>query len=144
MRNKLLKIGHKFLLSSNSDEKIDIFHMHYGLRRCILIIYQIKLTYFFSIVLIPDNYALLGFNAQHVVTLHCQFRTVSIRLSVLFRNILGPDLILIMLTMSKEAKKERLKQRHDGNMQIVERMEVLKYIHYFIINSVREGFKKIS
>jgi len=42
------------------------------------------------------------------------------------RRILGPDLVIIILTMSKEAKNARLKHRHDGNLQFVEMMEVFE------------------
>ena len=36
---------------------------------------------------------------------------------------MGPDLVFIHLTMTKEEKCKRLMHRHDGNEQIVEIME---------------------
>ena len=46
---------------------------------------------------------------------------------------LGPDLIFIVLTMSKEDKNKRLMNRHDGDLQFVEFLEVKVYFFYPII-----------
>ena len=40
------------------------------------------------------------------------------------REILGPDLTFIHLTMNKEDKLKRLQKRHDGNEQFIAMMEV--------------------
>ena len=40
------------------------------------------------------------------------------------REILGPDLTFIHLTMDKEDKLKRLQKRHDGNEQFIAMMEV--------------------
>ena len=55
------------------------------------------------------------------------------------REILGPDLTFIHLTMDKEDKLKRLQKRHDGNEQFIAMMEVerltffLAFIDYFSI-----------
>merc|ERR1719300_1793006 len=46
----------------------------------------------------------------------------------MMREIFGPDLIFIVLTMSKEEKKKRLMNRHDGDLQFVELMESFEKI----------------
>ena len=40
------------------------------------------------------------------------------------REILGPDLVFIHLKMSKEDQHKRLMERHDGNEEFVQQMEV--------------------
>ena len=42
----------------------------------------------------------------------------------LSREILGPDLLFIHLKMSKEDQHKRLMERHDGNKEFVQQMEV--------------------
>ena len=42
----------------------------------------------------------------------------------LSREILGPDLVFIHLKMSKEDQHKRLMERHDGNKEFVQQMEV--------------------
>ena len=43
---------------------------------------------------------------------------------LLSREILGPDLVFIHLKMSKEDQHKRLMERHDGNEEFVQQMEV--------------------
>ena len=40
------------------------------------------------------------------------------------REILGPDLVFIHLKMGKEDQHKRLMERHDGNEEFVQQMEV--------------------
>merc|ERR1711973_628606 len=46
----------------------------------------------------------------------------------MMRKMLGPDLIFIVLTMSKEDKNKRLMNRHDGDLQFVEFLESFEKI----------------
>ena len=43
---------------------------------------------------------------------------------LLSREILGPDLVFIHLKMNKEDQHKRLMERHDGNEEFVQQMEV--------------------
>ena len=42
----------------------------------------------------------------------------------LLRSLLGPDLLIIHLSMKKEDIMERVSKRHSGNKDIIEMMEV--------------------
>ena len=43
----------------------------------------------------------------------------------LLRSLLGPDLLIIHLSMKKEDIMERVSKRHSGNKDIIEMMEVV-------------------
>ena len=45
-------------------------------------------------------------------------------MTLVSREILGPDLVFIHLKMSKEDQHKRLMERHDGNKEFVQQMEV--------------------
>ena len=41
-----------------------------------------------------------------------------------YRAELGPDLIIVVLSMSKEDRRERVLRRHQGNVDIADKLDV--------------------
>ena len=60
----------------------------------------------------------------------------------IFRTFLGPDLIIIVLTMTEENTKKRIEKRHRGSQQAVELLMV-KLINFRKINHL-EDFQKFQ
>ena len=52
------------------------------------------------------------------------FILTTINIFLLLRSLLGPDLLIIHLSMKKEDIMERVSKRHSGNKDIIEMMEV--------------------
>ena len=54
-----------------------------------------------------------------------KYPTISkVQLCIISRDILGPNLTFVHLTMDTEERKERLAQRHEGNENFIETLEV--------------------
>ena len=62
---------------------------------------------------------------------------------IYFRDILGPELVIINLTMNNEDRNKRLMERHEGNEQIAKIMKVHLFLSFYKVSYVNTFILKI-